>query len=472
MRCSDIGLVKTLQPRNVPSSLAQSNQIRLITDHSDFLTFKMAAVALPLAPAPTRADSPAALSQGLSLPEHLRRSIQGGFPPQTPAQGAYGQPEEVQGVSNFRQYEPPDSAARRTSAPVPIPSATSAMNSRNGSGSSQSTQNLGPLSRTVTIPDRPKPGRKPLAQEDAQDRRRVQNRLAQRNFRDKRAQKVSELTVDNDNLRRKMDQMMGDYERQLAIQKDKMRELQNQIDRLTREMEQRERQAHAQELANTLNAGFSAATLTSGTPSTHLPTGYAASTNGIGSSGQNMAPPTDDLATDMSSAWRSSSRPNNALNRPQSSGDNDTNWLNGDMQVDNQDRCGFCDGSSSCPCRESQRQEVVTQAPGTCEKCQQDPEQARRCQALAAQTSFETQQSSRNDSMAGMPTTMSCSDFMEQMGAENGQLPSITELFAGPMHAYPSTHGSGGYDINEQEAAQVLQSLSSRRNTVAADEAA
>lgn len=51
----------------------------------------------------------------------------------------------------------------------------------------------GPMSADVTVPPRPKPGRKPIEADNQHDRRRTQNRLAQRNFRDRRQQKLSEL---------------------------------------------------------------------------------------------------------------------------------------------------------------------------------------------------------------------------------------------------------------------------------------
>jgi hypothetical protein len=53
--------------------------------------------------------------------------------------------------------------------------------------------------------------------------------------------------------------------------------------------------------------------------------------------------------------------------------------------------------------------------------------------------------------------------LIDQVGLQ--RMPSIAELFPGKFHAYPVTSGSG-YDVNEQEAAQVLQSMS-RRNTIA-----
>lgn len=48
---------------------------------------------------------------------------------------------------------------------------------------------------------RPKPGRKPMNDpDDSQDKRKTQNRVAQRNFRDRRAQKCAELEVANKEL--------------------------------------------------------------------------------------------------------------------------------------------------------------------------------------------------------------------------------------------------------------------------------
>lgn len=416
----------------------------------------MAAVALPLAPAPTRTDSASPVPQGYTLPEHLRRSFQGELQPQGPASGAYGQPEELQGAPNFRQYEPNVSDPRRTSAaPVPIPAAT-AMNERSASGSSASGKPLGPASKEFTVPSRPKPGRKPLAQEDQQDRRRVQNRLAQRHFRDKRAQKVSELTQDNETLRREMDAMMGEHNRQLAQRNERMQQMQQEIDSLKQRLDRATKRAHAHEVANGLNAGFTNTAIAASNPSApHMATSYPAPTNGMDTGEQSLVtPPDDELATDMSSAWQRSN-----VQRPQSSGDDDNQWINGGMDYQSHEKCGFCEGHPNCPCEQA-RKAQASLAPGTCDKCQQDPEQAARCRMLAEQASVPQDVSAaRNDSTAGLPSTMSCSSFIDQVGQ---RMPSIAELFAGPLHAYPATNGSGGYDINEQEAAQVLQSLSSR----------
>lgn len=66
----------------------------------------------------------------------------------------------------------------------------------------------GPASRKYDIPARPKPGRKPIETEQG-SKRKLQNRMAQRNFRDRRAVKQHEMEV-------KMEQMTKEHD--LAIQ--------------------------------------------------------------------------------------------------------------------------------------------------------------------------------------------------------------------------------------------------------------
>lgn len=62
------------------------------------------------------------------------------------------------------------------------------------SGPSSLGPTAGPAGGTWSIPPRPKPGRKPMEKtEDPHNRRKVQNRHAQRAFRDRRARKVQEM---------------------------------------------------------------------------------------------------------------------------------------------------------------------------------------------------------------------------------------------------------------------------------------
>jgi hypothetical protein len=60
----------------------------------------------------------------------------------------------------------------------------------------------GPASKKFDLKPRPKPGRKPMAENgDHGDKRKTQNRVAQRAFRDRRAQRVYELECQNSDLK-------------------------------------------------------------------------------------------------------------------------------------------------------------------------------------------------------------------------------------------------------------------------------
>ncbi|KAI7041090.1 hypothetical protein KC366_g5458, partial [Hortaea werneckii] len=94
-----------------------------------------------------------------------------------------------------QQQQQSERASTSSNARVPLPPQSSS-GSGSGSGSSSAggaaPSTSGPMSSNWTPPPRPRPGRKPIPQEDAADRRRLQNRIAQRNFRDKRQQKLYE----------------------------------------------------------------------------------------------------------------------------------------------------------------------------------------------------------------------------------------------------------------------------------------
>ena len=378
------------------------------------------------------------------------------------------------------------------------------------------TANLGPCSKLTQVPARPKPGRKPLPQEDAQDRRRVQNRMAQRNFRDKRAQKVSELSRDNLALREEFDQKTRILTNQLHDQTQESVRLAAEIERLRTELQAAHRRAdeaerrlqmasHSNGVVRSLN--FPHATLQNIGTSTSLPP-MMANWNGPvaeharASSGVPSTPAADnsnnnnnswnELETDMTAAWNSR-RTNNpaqnnavqnnaAQNNATQNSDNDNQWLSTNMDVDRaQDQCGFCTDEANCACIQSQNSQPQPQppqsqpqvqsqpviVPGGCDACVRDPQRAAQCIAIADKAKFiprPTQNTTnngdqRNDSMAA-PAMISCSSAVDRLGRN---IPSIGDLFPGTFHAYPSTSNTG-YDLAEQEVAQVLQSM--RRNTV------
>lgn len=362
------------------------------------------------------------------------------------------------------------------------------------------TANLGPCSRQTQMPPRPKPGRKPLPQEDAQDRRRVQNRMAQRNFRDKRAQKVSELQQDNQRIRDEADQahkfLTNSLENQrerstkLALENEKLKaELQAAIKRAEDAERKLQMTNHSNEVVKSL--GFPNATLQNIGTGTSLPP-MISNWNGPvaeharASSGAVATPAVDnnnnnnnnwaEYETDMTSTWNSRKTTNAVQNNQVQNNDNDTQWLSSSMDIDGEkDQCGFCTDEGNCACMQSQKQPPQPQPqpqtqprilPGGCDACIRDPARAAACKAMADQAEFSqrpTQNTSnidqRTDSMAPTSGMMSCSSAIDRLGPN---MPSIGELFPGKFHAYPGSSGQG-FDLAEQEVAQVLQSM--RRNT-------
>jgi hypothetical protein len=364
------------------------------------------------------------------------------------------------------------------------------------------TANLGPCSRQTQMPPRPKPGRKPLPAEDAQDRRRVQNRMAQRNFRDKRAQKVSELTQDNENIRREYQEEVRKLSGKLQEQTDLSGKLMLENEKLKADLQAANKRAddaerksqmvdHSNEVVKSL--GFPHATLQNIGTSTSLPP-MMANWNGpvadhaIASQGVIPTPPEDgqnndwaENETDLTNFF-SGRKADDATQ----SNDNDTQWLSPDMDVDREKAdCGFCTDEDNCACIQSQKSQAQPQAqpqsqsqsqpiiaPGGCDACVRDPARAAACKALADQTEFSSQRPTqtatnnsnidqRNDSMALPPSMMSCSTAIDRLGP---RVPSIAELFPGKFHSYPSGTSGSGFDVAEQEVAQVLHNMS-RRNT-------
>jgi hypothetical protein len=144
------------------------------------------------------------------------------------------------------------------------------------------------------------------------------------------------------------------------------------------------------------------------------------------------------------------------------------------------DRCGFCSDAWNCVCKQNDVAEPEPQ-PGNCEACIADPERAHACRQLAASAQYPgfrplssdninndnntsaisaAQSSSmvRSDSHFGR---ISCEQLMDRATNAGQQFTSVAELFGKQIHAYPSS--SGRYEVEEHEAAQALQSLSTHR---------
>lgn len=132
-------------------------------------------------------------------PPHLyhgpRTSVSPTAPPAPPAPPA---------PLSSKLPQQPSPALHHAAASAPPPAAAAA-------AAAQPASN-GPMNRQVTIPPRPKPGRKPINHENATDRRRQQNRDAQRVFRDKRARAAQQAVEENAELKAQA------YQREMAHQ--------------------------------------------------------------------------------------------------------------------------------------------------------------------------------------------------------------------------------------------------------------
>ena len=338
----------------------------------------------------------------------------------------------------------------------------------------------GPIRAAITLPPRAKPGRKPMNTDDASDRRKMQNREAQRHFRDKRAQKVQELTNSIEEQRRASELAQQEAANKLHAKQERINallrdiraandlaaSLQQQLDeeRKLRQAAESEvmhsRELHSRSVSERM--GFPNSVVQTVGTSMALPPISNAMNTSMNHGHASQAPdPYAEHEIDVTAQWLSKNLP---------AANNQADWISSDMDVDKpeDDKCGFCTDSGPCPCREdNSRKPKPTLAPGGCDACIADPERAARCKALAEKsevtqrpdqfTTTNGGSQSRNDSVAQPTEYMSCSKLFDR---SNPRMPSISELFPGAFHAYPSQNSGAGFDVNEHEVAQVLQSMS------------
>ncbi|TKA78722.1 hypothetical protein B0A55_04532 [Friedmanniomyces simplex] len=131
----------------------------------------------------------------------------------------YSQPEELHPRAGGGRDSDASSIQRDDRVPIQPAGAQ---------GPTQVARASGPMSSSVVIPNRPKPGRKPIAQEDAADRRRIQNRMAQRSFRDKRQQKLADTQLELEERKREYEKKVNELERNLDAERREKQELATQ----------------------------------------------------------------------------------------------------------------------------------------------------------------------------------------------------------------------------------------------------
>jgi hypothetical protein len=220
------------------------------------------------------------------------------------------------------------------------------------------------MSSKIVMPARPKPGRKPIAQEDAADKRKVQNRVAQRNFRDKRQQKLVETQAELDRVREESRVLNGNLMAEVQKLKDQLREKDAMIEQL-----QAANQRDGQDPRQT--------TLTGMGPALRVDSNVQHARNPI-------TPPDDSgqYEIDFTAAY---ARPS-TLKHSSSSDDFD---LGGST-------CGFCTDAQNCACRQGAQEAAdATPQPGNCAGCRADPRRAQACRDLTETPACHAQRSSR-----------------------------------------------------------------------------
>ncbi|KAF7191895.1 AP-1-like transcription factor YAP1 [Pseudocercospora fuligena] len=402
---------------------------------------------------------------------------------------------------------------------VPIHREPARRDSRRSSGSpgaqkekegSMTVLASGPMSSAVTIQARPKPGRKPIPHEDAQDRRRVQNRVAQRNFRDKRQQKLQDAVDELAARKSEYESKVSENQRQIDALTQQNNHLQSQLraqmDRTQAEIsranaaEERVRAlesqvASYQERTRTSIQAGSAAISGPGSiggfraiSSTQIP---KALTETPREADGGPSPPASEedqpYEIDFTNYGRTTQAPSNYGLRVTTS--NDSNEM--DFSFDrSDDKCGFCTDDQNCACKQEKVVERVIEAPivvrsvtlpGSCDMCRADPVRAQACRDMARSTNMsaqtpvttptsETPRTSIFDSRTGLtammpPPRMSCSSMVDAFNKFGERTSSIASLFGGKaLTAYPAA--TGGYEFEETQAAEVLSTLS-RRSTMA-----
>jgi hypothetical protein len=342
----------------------------------------------------------------------------------------------------------------------------------------------GPVSTARELPPRAKPGRKPMDHDHANDRRKVQNRQAQRNFRDKRAQKVDDLQTALRDTKAELQQERQDnantfHAQQARINKlviekrasednaafwerkyEEERKLRLATERDNanlRELQSQSGELHSRYVSKQL--GFPNSIVQTAGRSMALPPTSNTMNTGMHHDHVNQDPdPYAEHEIDINAEWSKG-----AFNKGPKTTNGQVDWTGSSMDIDKAmgGNCGFCNidsGSGPCPCREEavSSEPKPTLAPGGCDACIADPERAARCKALADRAEVSQRPDTRHDSIPQQTGYMSCSKLFD---STNLPLPSISELFRGDFHAYPSRNSTAGFDVNEHEVARVLQNL-------------
>lgn len=371
------------------------------------------------------------------------------------AQQAFGQGQGNQAVQegqNSRQTPAPAPARiarNRRAVPIPVIQKSSSRDA--------SAQPSGPMTRQVEVPQRPRPGRKPIKDSDSKDRRRKQNRDAQRKFRDKRVEKLSDTQAELERTKVELQEQGAEYHRELQVLRD-------EISQLKQQNAQMQMQLRGQITPGGIN--LSMPPMDAGRPSFPMANGLALRRGGAHGpfrpNGEGMTlqtPPLEQYTeTNFTTVGRQgqgrgdSTRPSLSNDSTRNSSENPSANYATNLDLC-EGPCGFCGDDTYCHC-EAQAQNGQPIRPGQCDACQNDPTRADACARMAA---FQPAAQPPPTSKQG--PAMTCVQFMDQ--AKQQQVVESTPTLNGHVHPQPSTDAA--FEIDEQEAADALSMLSQQQ---------
>jgi hypothetical protein len=269
------------------------------------------------------------------------------------------------------------------------------------------------------------------------EKRKAQNRNAQRRFRDKRQQKLEDQVEVNDGLRKEIQDCNANYERRLsAVRMQHQSELQLLQQRFERQQEEIVSLKAALDKANEERRTYSS-------------TNFAS--RGLES---------------MSLHSHAHAQAIEAVSTPPH--ENEIDFTNYGRSMGTDDKCGFCGTGDTCPCSQSAAAAAAAAAstrltgPGTCDQCRSDPtgERARACMAMAANSTATATDSQLPPNRTGRKT-VPCGTVVDAFQNAHAEPSSISTLFGGQkMKAYATDRG--GFDFEHNEAAKVLVQLNER----------
>ncbi|TKX26751.1 transcription factor-like protein 4 [Elsinoe australis] len=307
----------------------------------------------------------------------------------------------------------------------------------------------GPASREYKIPPRAKPGRKPKVETNDQHRRE-QNKNAQKKFRAKQADKIKDLSDELEKMNARMKQIEAARQQLQRVVDETRAHLHTALN--DKEAYKRRAEELEEDMRSAKRIRITATT-------------EKEDSNSVPLSASSMLDP----------ARHGPTPPNEA---------DEIDFTNfGKTMPDN---CGFCDGGDFCACKEAANLNPIPVpppteaqhaaiAPGSCDVCQRDPEQARKCRELAAAAQFSPapEMAVKKDpattlapnvtlpSFAEIERT-SCSDFLARVKPGSDE---AYKRVLGRMHAYPYAERPGretpgshkpAMDLDAAEAAEAL----------------